>query len=34
MEIALKGMIDGDKMTGSISGPGLLLISFTAIKGK
>jgi CubicO group peptidase (beta-lactamase class C family) len=34
MEIALKGMINGDKMTGTISGPGLPPISFTAIKGK
>jgi hypothetical protein len=34
MEIALKGTIDGDKMTGTISGTGLLAISFTGIKGK
>jgi CubicO group peptidase (beta-lactamase class C family) len=34
MEIALKGTINGDKMTGTISGPGLPPISFTALKGK
>jgi hypothetical protein len=34
MEIILKGTIDGDKMTGTISGPGLPPISFTGIKGK
>ncbi|HEX8249549.1 MAG TPA: serine hydrolase, partial [Pyrinomonadaceae bacterium] len=34
MEVALKGTIDGDKMTGTISGSGLPPISFTAIKEK
>ena len=34
MEIALKGTINGEKMTGTISGPGLPPISFTAIKEK
>ncbi len=34
MEIALKGTINGDKMTGTISGPRLPPISFTAVKGK
>jgi hypothetical protein len=34
MEIALKGTIDGDKMTGTISGTGLPAIPFTGIKGK
>jgi hypothetical protein len=34
MEITLEGTIDGEKMTGTITGPGLPSITFTAIKEK
>jgi hypothetical protein len=34
MEITMEGTIVGDKMTGTISGPGLPPISFTATKAK
>lgn len=34
MELQLEGTINGDKMTGTISGPGLPPISFTATKNK
>jgi hypothetical protein len=33
MELKLEGTIEGDKMTGTLSGPGLPPISFTATKG-
>jgi hypothetical protein len=32
MEIKIEGVIDGDKMTGTIAGPGLPPISFTGVK--
>jgi hypothetical protein len=34
MELTIEGTIDGDKMTGTIFGPGLPLISFTGTKAK
>ncbi len=32
MELKMEGTIDGDKMTGTFSGPGIPLVTFTAIK--
>ena len=34
MELKLEGTIEGDKMTGTLSGPGLPPITFTATKEK
>ena len=34
MQLAMEGVIDGDKMTGTLAGPGLPPITFTATKAK